>query len=108
VWLGRPLSGVGITLGPRVMVWTLVFGLRGIKLPHLMVVMIMLEGPLCYTGIIPRPLRWLSELFSMNIPTTFRTFVGIIMFCQGWGMINILRSWKLGEWKNYIVFVGMK
>jgi hypothetical protein len=108
VWLGRPLSGVKITLGPRVMVWTLVFGLRGIKLPHLMVVMIMLEGPLCYTGIIPRPLRWLLERSSMNIPTTFRTFVGIIMFCQRWGMINILRSWKLGEWKNYIVFVGMK
>jgi hypothetical protein len=89
------------------MVLNLVFGLRGIKLPHPMVVMIMLEGPLCYTGIIPRPLRWLSELFSMNILTTFRTFVGIIMFCQRWGMINILRSWKLGEWKNYIVFVGM-
>jgi hypothetical protein len=44
----------------------------------------------------------------MNIPTTFRTFVGIIMFCQRWGMKNILRRLKLGEWKNYTVFVGMK
>jgi hypothetical protein len=89
------------------MVWTLVFGLRGIKLPPPMVVMIMLEGPLCYTGIIPRPLRWLSEPSFMNIPTTFRTFVGIIMFCQRWGMKNILRRLKLGVWNLSIVFVGM-
>jgi hypothetical protein len=44
----------------------------------------------------------------MNIPTTYRTFVGIIMFCQRWGMINILRNWKHVGWKTYTVFVGEK
>jgi hypothetical protein len=77
------------------MVWTIVFGLRGIKPPHPMVIMMVLVGPLCYTGIIPPPLRWLSEPFFMNIPITYRTFVGIITFCQRWGMINTHRRLKL-------------
>jgi hypothetical protein len=44
----------------------------------------------------------------MNILTTYRTFVGIIMFCQGWGMKNILRRLKHVRWRNYTVNVGNK
>jgi len=45
---------------------------------------------------------------SMNILTTYRTFVGITTLCQRWGMINILRSWKHVGWRNYTVSVGTK
>ena len=55
----------------------------------------------------PRPLRWWSVLSSMNILTSFRTYVGITMSWIRWGIPITLRRLKLGEWNLSIVFVGM-
>jgi hypothetical protein len=59
-----------------------------------MVVMIIREGPSWCSGIIPPPLSVLSVLSFMNILTTFRTFVGIIIPSLRWDIINIHRRRK--------------
>jgi hypothetical protein len=68
--------------------------------------MIIILGPLWCSGIIPPPLSVLSVLSFMNILTTYRTFVGIIMFSLRWGMINILRRERHEQWKSYTLSVG--
>jgi hypothetical protein len=42
----------------------------------------------------------------MNILTTYRTFVGIIMFSLRWDIINILRRRKPDLQKSYTLSVG--
>jgi hypothetical protein len=68
--------------------------------------MIIIRGPSWCSGIIPPPLSVWSELSSMSILTTYRTFVGIIMFCQRWGIIITLRRRKHVWLKIGTVIVG--
>jgi len=93
--------------GPSLDLLTIVFVLVGLSPSPPVVYMIIILGPLWCSGIIPPPLSVWSVLSFMNMLTTYRTFVGIIMSCQRWGMINILRSWKHVVWRISIVFVGM-
>jgi hypothetical protein len=71
-----------------------------------MVVMMVLVGPLWCIGIIPPPLSVLSVLSFMNILTTFRTFVGIIIPSLRWDIINILRRRRQELQKSYTLSVG--
>jgi hypothetical protein len=50
--------------------------------------------PSLYSGTIPPPLSVLSVLSFMNILTTYRTFVGIIIPSLRWDIINIHRREK--------------
>jgi len=71
-----------------------------------MVDMIVPSGPSWCIGIIPPPLSVLSVLSSMNMLTTFRTFVGIIIPSLRWDIINIHRRRKPELQKIYTLSVG--
>jgi hypothetical protein len=93
--------------GPSLDLLTIVFVLVGLSPSPPVVYMIIILGPLWCSGIIPPPLSVWSVLSFMNIPITFRTFVGIIMFLRRWGIINTHKKRKHVVWRISIVFVGM-
>jgi len=71
-----------------------------------MVVMIIIREPFPYSGTITPPLSLLLKPFFMNIPITYKTFVGIITYYKRWGTINTHKKWNPETWKIYIANVG--
>jgi hypothetical protein len=106
--LRRPLSGVRLTLGPRVIRLTIVSVRLGRSIPPPMECMTIVRGPSLCSGTTPPPLNVWSVLSFMNMLTTYRTFVGITTYYRRWGMTNILRRLKHVWLKLCIVFVGTK